>query len=135
MSLNSELLPTLLKPATHSLRSLSRLPPDEEVRSRTTPSAREKGGCRKLGKSRERKLQGRVQSYTPRDVHTETPPHGHTYTHTCTRKDPGCQSLPPPGGHGDIKERPGIHKTFQSFLGLGQGHWTLGPISPEPRWL
>lgn len=55
------------------------------------------------GGGRGRSKAGRVWSYTP----------GGTHTHR--GKDQGRQSLPPRGSRRDIRERPGVRETFQSF--------------------
>ena len=61
-------------------------------------------------------------------THTHTPPH--------------TQRPAPTGGHGNIREGPGIQEPFQSFLswsicweGLGQGHWSLSSGHIKPKWL
>lgn len=63
------------------------------------------GGCGAMGKWGERKEQGRQG--------TELYSQGHTHTHR--GKDQGRQSLPPRGSRRDIRERPGVRETFQSF--------------------
>ena len=110
--LDNEPLPTLLKSATHPPRSLSWPPPEKEAGSQ-----REARGIGDAGrgkrKSREREELDRTQGYTPRDTHTHTCTHTLTCTH---RQGPRASVSAPPGDRRNIKERSGIHKTFQSFL-------------------